>query len=116
VNLTIKQILNSKEILSKLANQKMSAASAYKVQRNISKLNPEFVHCEVTITSLINKYAEKNKLGEFIISEKNKEEYTKEITEFLNSEIEIDILQIKVDDINFEFTPFEIMAIDWMLI
>lgn len=106
MKVTIKQLLEARGMLERLGQEKMSALSAYRLQRNISKINPELEGCRVFITHLSEKHPNGDAEG--------MKEYNRELQEFLESEIEIDILQIKLEDIKAEFTPFELMAISWL--
>jgi hypothetical protein len=110
VKLTNQQIINSKALLTKLGSQKMEAVLAYKIQRNINKLNPELVQLEKAAKDIIEKYNSET-------NEEIKKGYLKELEDLSKIEVEIDIFQVKIEDLVFDdISPFELMTIDWMLL
>lgn len=104
MKVTVEQILNSKSVLQKLGNQKMSVGAAYKVQRDIKAINPELILIETSLKELASHYTEETKTA-----------YLEEAGKFFKEEIEIEVSKIALSDLNCELTPFEIMSIDFMI-
>jgi hypothetical protein len=116
MKLVIEQIINSKDVLKNLGSQKMNASIAFKIQRNIRKLNPEIENFQTVMKDIVEKYSDK-KDNYFEVRESERNEYQKELNELLKEEVEVDISQINIDDFsNIQLTPFELMQIDWMFI
>jgi|GEM_PF-4203792 len=93
------------EALNKLVKAEIPIATAYKLKTVVVRTGEEHKKFEDMRTELINKYAPKNKKGEIIknedggysVSEKNKDDFFKEIQELL--EVEIELPKIKIADL-----------------
>lgn len=116
MELTTGQLLNAKDILTRLGNQKMKAVTAYRLQKNISKIQPALLDFEKALKGLVDEYGIKENDGAVTIPDDKKEAYLKELNELLAEPVTIDITQINPEDIEGEFAPFELMAIEWMFI
>jgi len=116
MELTTGQLLNAKDILTRLGNQKMKAVTAYRLQKNITKIQPVLLDFEKALNGLIAEYGVKEGNDVTTIPDDNKEAYIKELNELLAEPVSIEITQINAEDIDGDFAPFEFMTIEWMLI
>ena len=109
------KIINSKEVLIKIGNSSAyDAVTAYTVARNISLLNIELETFDKSRIELIKKYGEEQDDGNTSVLKDKIPEYNRELSELLNLEIEINITMINPEKLT-GLTPFDMMAIDWML-
>ena len=107
-------ILNSKEVLIKLGDTSFSdGLTSYKIARNIKKINPEIETFEVSKKNLIQKYGKKEGDTE-PLPQKSIDEYNMQMNEILAQEVDIDVSFISPEKLS-GISPFELMAIDWML-
>lgn len=117
----ISDIINSTEILQKLAQQNFKAKLALSIARLLKQAEVEMQTFNTTRIDLVKKYGIKNENGELItddngnctIEDGSLEVFNKELNELLNTEIEINANKI---DINLleecDFTPSEIAALE----
>lgn len=107
-------ILNSKDVLIKLGDTVFNdGLTSYKIARNIKKVNPEIETFELAKKNLIEKYGKKEGDTE-PLPQKNIDEYNMQMNEILAQEVDIDVSFISPAKLS-EISPFELMAIDWML-
>lgn len=93
------------ESLNKLVKAEIPIAAAYRLKTVVVKASEEQKKFEDMRKELIDKHAPKNKKGEIIkdengsysVSDKNKEEFFKEIQELL--EVEVEFPKIKISDL-----------------
>jgi predicted glycosyl hydrolase (DUF1957 family) len=115
VKIKLLDILNSKEVLGEMGKKKdFDGLTSYKVARNIRNINIELENFEKVKTELIRKYGEKKENGSIEVLESNKDEYLKQLSEILQEEINIDVMQISPEKL-FGVSPFELMSLDWMI-
>lgn len=107
-------ILNSKDILNKLASIKLEdGVTSFKLAHNSNKINPELIAFEKIKEDLIITYGEK-KEGDIIeVPQKNRDEYNKQIIKLLEQELELDILLIDPAKIS-GISPGELMPVEWL--
>jgi hypothetical protein len=106
-------ILNSKEVLTKLGSVKFEdGITSYKLIRNIKNIGFEMDNLERAKAELFIKYGTRDKDTTKIPDDK-KDQFLKELNALLGMEVEIDILPISPEKIS-GFSPFELMPIDWM--
>lgn len=113
------RILNSMKVLSELGKIKdFDGLTALKISRNTDKLEPEQIKFDKIHRELITKLGEK-KAGAtpeedmIIVTPENRDEYSKQVNEMVEQEIEVDILLLDPTKIN-GFSPVEILSIEWM--
>ena len=121
MNIKLITLLDSKMVLEKMGNSKeYDGVTNYKIARNISVVNPELTNFEKAQNELIEKYGAKlkdkdgNETKEMKVTSVNMDIFAKEVTEILETEFDLDILLINPEKIT-GLSPFEMMAIDWML-
>ena len=111
------------QVVDKLVKAEVPIATAYKLKSVIKTLGEEQKKFEDLRTSLIEKYAPKNKKGEIIknedggyaVAEKNREEFFKEIQELLNVEVEIPKIKVSELGSKLEMSAQDLAALEGLL-
>ena len=120
ITLTIHAILNSMDIINEMMEQKLSGRTAFHVARIARELNKEYEIFEKTRYKLIEKYsvrADDGKLkienNTYHIDEKYIDKFNQELSELLNSTVELNIEKIALKDLeHLEFTPKQMYALE----
>ncbi len=120
----LKELIQLRQILGALANQKMSIKSSYSIARFISQTNDAEVIYNQKIQELINEFGDRdqqNKLktdenGSISIKEGKEQECNDKIAEIDNFEIDVPQLTISEKDIDnldskIELTPAELFIL-----
>ncbi len=103
------------EALNGLLRLKMNATVAFNIMEVITKIEPIIENFNKTRQNLIEKYGEKIEDDKIMIKEENKELWTKEIEELLNTEVEIDIKKINRKALdNLEIEPIKLIKLKWL--
>ena len=111
------------QVVDKLVKAEVPIATAYKLKSVIKTLGEEQKKFEDLRTSLIEKYAPKNKKGEIIknedggyaVAEKNREEFFREIQELLNVEVEIPKIKISELGSKLEMSAQDLALLEGLL-
>lgn len=121
IQLKIADLLNSTDVLQKLAGKELKAKLAWQVGRMLKEAEKEIQSFNETRMQLINKYGSKDENGELVMDENNNckiepesiNNFSNELNELIESEIEINAHKIKIDDIeNINFTPSEMAQLE----
>lgn len=121
IQLKIADLLNSTDVLQKLAGKELKAKLAWQVGRMLKEAEKEIQSFNETRMQLINKYGSKDEKGELVMDENNNckiepesiNNFSNELNELISSEIEINAHKIKIDDIeNINFTPSEMAQLE----
>ena len=121
MNVTLKDIVDSQEVMRLLSNKPLRGRAAFKVARLLKKLESELVTFNDTRIKLIENYAKKDENGQFITNEKNEYQFdednatlfVEEINKLLTEEIQIDASPILLNEIEeLNFTPVEMTLIE----
>ena len=121
INVKISELLNSTETLQKLSQKDFKAKLAWSIARLLKAAETEIQSFNDTRMNLIKKYGEKDESGELITDEKGNckiepnaiESFSNELNELLNTEVEINVNKIKVDQLEeVDFTPSEIVILE----
>lgn len=121
IQLKIADLLNSTDVLQKLAGKELKAKLAWQVGRMLKEAEKEIQSFNETRMQLINKYGSKDEKGELVMDENNNckiepesiSNFSNELNELIASEIEINAHKIKIDDIeNINFTPSEMAQLE----
>lgn len=128
MELTIKELLASREALGILGNAKgLSSIIAYKISKNLKSVNNELGIYEETRAKIAKDKANKDEKGEAIIKEENGSEVydispenllivNEEIKKLQEEKTEVDIKKISLEDIsNVGLSAFELETIEFML-
>ena len=121
ITVKISDVVNSMEILQKLAQQNFKAKLALSIARILKAVEVEIQTFNTTRIDLIKKYGTKDENGELITNDEGNciidpesiEIFNKEFSDLLNTEIEINANKINVDLLEErDFTPSEIAALE----
>lgn len=121
ITVTIAQLLNSIDVLQKLAKMQLKAKLAWSVARLLKAADAEIQDFNNTRLDLIRKYGEKDENEQLITDENGNckikpdeiSNFTNELTELTASEIEINANKIHINDIeNLDFTPTDMAALE----
>lgn len=120
----LKELIQLRQILGALANQKMSIKSSYSVARFISQTNDAEVIYNQKIQELINEFGDRDQQNKFktdengsiSIKEGKEQECNDKIAEIDNFEIDVPQLTISEKDIDnldskIELTPAELFIL-----
>ena len=116
ITVKISDLINSTEVLQKLAGTSLKARLAWQVARLLKAAEGEIQSFNETRLNLIKKYGVKDESGELITDEKGNcqiipegiEDFSRELNELIDTNVEINANKISIDDLdNIEFTPSE---------
>lgn len=120
IKIKLKEIVNSSEVLRKLAGESLRGRVAFQISKLLKKLEEELELFNKTRLEIIKKYGEKDENGELKIDEngniqikkENTSIFNQEIVDLLDQEIEVNANLIALDDLeNINFTPSEIIIL-----
>ena len=121
INVKVGELINSTEALQKLSQKELKAKLAWQVSKLLKAADKELQEFNETRMSLIKKYGEKDEAGELItddkgnckIPEDSAVNFSNELNELVEAEIEINANKIKIDDLdNIDFTPNEMNMLE----
>ena len=121
IKLKLGELLNSVEVLQKLASKELKAKPAWQTSRILKAAEKEIQEFNDTRMKLINKYGEKDEQGELITDDNGNckiiaddtIEFSNQLNELINTEIEINSNKINIEDIeNIDFTPAEMAQLE----
>ena len=110
------KLLVSRIAMESIAKIKMSPTVAYKIQRNFRLIEPELQTYEEARVNMIREtYGVKNDDDQYVVPEESLSEFIEELSKLQAVKIDLDISQISVNDMNFDISPTELSAIEWMI-
>ena len=116
MKVTLKDIVESQEVMRTLSNKPLRGRVAFKVARLLKKLEAELTTFNDTRVKLIESYAKKDEEGNYVTNDKNEyqfdqdnaNKFVEEINKLLLEELDVDANPILVDEIeDLDFTPAE---------
>lgn len=113
-------VINSVEVMRKLAASPTNGRTAYKVAKFLRRLEEEFELFNSSREKLLDKYAIKDEHGDPIVEDGNYkieldrvDEFNQEVNNLLSTPVKIDLDPIALSEIeSVEFTPNEIILIE----
>ena len=121
INLKMNDLLNATETLQKLSQKELKAKLALQISRILKEGEREIQNFNEVRTNLINKYGEKDSEGQLVTDENDNckipndqvDNFSKELNELVNMDIEINANKVKLDDLeNIDFTPADMFALE----
>lgn len=121
IKLKLEQLVNSTDVLQKLSKAQLKARTALSIARLLKEAERELGVFNETRMSLITEYGEKDENNNLItdadgnckIPNETLAEFSKELQELINTEVEINASKINLSDIDsIDFTPSEITALE----
>lgn len=121
INVKLEDLINATDGLRGLSQKQLKARCAYAVGKILKSADAEIQSFNETRMELIKKYGEKDESGELKTEENGNvrippegmNEFSRELRELLDTEVEISANKIKMDDIGeVEFTPAEMAQLE----
>lgn len=121
IKVKISDLLNSTETLQKLAQKDFKAKLAWSIARLLKSAEAEIQGFNDTRMNLIKKYGEKDENGELVTDDKGNckigndvlAEFSVELNELINEEVEINANKIKMELLeDLDFTPSDMAALE----
>ena len=121
ISIKLEQLVNSTDGLKGLAQKSLRARPALAVAKILKAADAEMTTFNETRLNLIKKYGDKDENGEVKQDEKGNvhipnevlDDFTKELKELLDTQVEINANKIKMSDVeNVEFTPAEMAQLE----
>ena len=121
MTITLKDIVESQEVMRTLSGKPLRGRAAFKVARLLKKLEAELSTFNDTRVKLIESYAKKDENGQFVLNDRNEyqfdqenaNKFVEEINKLLVEEIQIEANPIMLDEIEeIDFTPAEMAALE----
>ena len=118
------QLADSNEVLGQLNNTHgLSAVCAFSISKNIKKIVTELEVYNETRIKILEEKANKDEDGKAIIvdeqyqlTNENLVKANNEIQTLLNSDIDLDLTKISIEDLNnADLTPAQLSLIDYMI-
>lgn len=121
IKVKLEDLVNATDGLKGLSQKQLKARCAYAVGKILKSADAEIQSFNETRMELIKKYGEKDENGELKTEENGNvrippeglNDFSKELRELLDTEVEISANKIKMDDLgNVEFTPAEMAQLE----
>lgn len=121
ITVKISDLLNSTETLQKLAQKDFKAKLAWSIARLLKSAEAEIQSFNDTRMNLIRKYGQKDENGELItdengnckIEQESINEFTNELNELVNTEVEINANKIDINLLeDIDFTPSDMAILE----
>lgn len=121
ITVKIADLLNSTDVLQKLAQKDFKAKLAWSIARLLRTAEEEIKNFNETRMNLITKYGEKDDNGELITDDNGNckivpesiVNFSNELEDLLQTEVEINANKIDIEQIeNLNFTPSEISVLE----
>ena len=121
ITVKISDLLNSTETLQKLAQKDFKAKLAWSIARLLKSAEAEIQSFNDTRMNLIRKYGQKDENDELItdengnckIEQESINEFTNELNELVNTEVEINANKIDINLLeDIDFTPSDMAILE----
>ena len=121
ITIKMSDLLNSTEILQKLSQKDFKAKLAWSIARLLKEAEKEIQQFNDTRMNLIKKYGDCDEAGDLITDEKGNckiqqdvvQQFTDELNELVNTEIEINANKIDIELLeDTEFTPSDMSLLE----
>lgn len=120
ITLTVRDLLNMKDVLQTMANTPMAAKDSLNMYRMLKVFDKEYEGISETQANLLKKYVAKegeeyltDKNGNYVIAAEQMEDYNKEAIEFLNTAIEFNINPLSWNAVeSMKLTPNQISTLE----
>lgn len=117
MKVSVKQILEGQQVVGKMLDSKLPAATAFKFGRLVSKVDNELKLFDTQRLKLIEQYGEKVDENQYKIKEEHSEVFNHEMSALLAVEIDLDANQISISELGeIEITPRELLKLDWLIV
>lgn len=115
MKLTIQQVVEGFQVLSRIGMEKMPIKVAYTIQRNIRLLTPEFTDWDKKRTELItDKYGVKDEKGNFSVPPEKVKDFQDEMKIVSEVEVDLDVHTLSLSEFRSDIAPIDLMVLSWM--
>jgi hypothetical protein len=117
MKLTLRKLVNAVEALQVIGREKMGVKLAYRIERNVGRINVELEAYQKARRALVMKHGQEDpkEPGRFEIPRKNKKAFNDELEILLAEEVDVDIRPIGLEELTFDVAPLHLLALEWML-
>jgi hypothetical protein len=118
IKVSLKEVINSQMALQELMTQPLPSSLSYKISRLSKSIKSELETFEETRIEICNRLGEKSEDDKsYVIKDENKEEFTSELNNLINTEIELPGEKIQVEQLSdrVELSPFSFLQLDWLI-
>ncbi len=116
MQLTLKDLVNSKDALLTLGREKLPGKLAYTLARNMKRISDELdAYDEARVKMIKEKYGAEGEAGIWTVKPENTAAFNEELNQLLDTQVEIDIRRILFEDLPAEMTPLTLMALEYMI-
>ncbi len=115
MELTLATIVNARQSLQNLVGQKLPAKTAFKLYKNVEKINKELEFFEKSRQDCFTRLGKDEGNGMYSILPENGEQYAQEMAELLATKVEIDVAPVKIGEITVELSASEVMDLAFLL-
>lgn len=121
MTVTLKDILESQEVMQQLSAKPLRGRTAFQVARLLKMLDNELSTYNDTRMKIVEQYAKRKEDGSFELNDRNEYQFTaenmqsfvNEINKLLEEQITVDANPISLADLDsIEFTPSEMVALE----
>jgi len=115
----IREVYNLYEGIKELIDKELPISTAYKIQKNFTKLEDEVKQAEVIRKKIIDKYKEgkEDENGNVDIKEDCVEYFNKEIEELFTQEVELELKKINVEELEgIKIKPLTLSRLDLIIV
>ena len=116
MKLKLYDIVTAEGAIQELGKLKLPAKLGYKVAKNIRHINSELAEYNKMKNSLIlEKYGVSDEKGNYQVTKENVPGFVKEVNELLETEVEIEIAPIELDD-SILLSVENISVLSWLFL
>jgi len=116
MNITIKNILDSKEALERLAVEKLPVRTSYNLGKFLKAVNKELEIFNEFRNELLNKYGERQEDNTYKIDSGNIQKFNDEVIELINIEVHFDFELLLLDSLgNVSISSQDMLALDYLI-
>ena len=113
MKLKLAVLVQSSEPLSKLMNNPMPSATAFKCAKVLKAVSSELEAYEEARKKAIETHG---KDGEISEKSKNWDKFVKELNELLATDVKLDVEKVKSENLSkVEVSPTDLIALDWLI-
>jgi hypothetical protein len=116
MKLKLGQLIDARGAMQALGSEKLPVKLAYRIQRNMRKMETILHGFDEARLELIKKYGTKGDAGVYTVKDENVDAFTADIKLLRDEEEEVDIHTIDVKDFPIDVAPLVLMALDFMFV
>lgn len=117
--ISLQDIIQNIDFITRLSKQSMPAKTAYKIGKILKRITEEYNDYNTIRQEFVRKYAKKDDQGQIIVQDNNiqmdeqyYQEFLMQYSDLVNTKVKFDILPLKIDELNMDFTPGEMAFLE----